>query len=70
MDDRRDVPAAGLPSQARSVETFQVFGVARSMGVERTIRARYVVGGDGAHSKVRKAIGAQHTGGASKHAWG
>ncbi|MGW9628100.1 FAD-dependent monooxygenase [Microbacterium sp. NPDC055521] len=39
-------------------------------GVERTIRAKYVVGCDGARSGVRKAIGRTHVGNASAHAWG
>ncbi|WP_413452643.1 FAD-binding monooxygenase [Georgenia phoenicis] len=39
-------------------------------GEERTVRVRYVVGGDGAHSVVRKAIGRQHLGAQANHAWG
>ncbi|MBD7957302.1 FAD-dependent monooxygenase [Microbacterium sp. Sa4CUA7] len=39
-------------------------------GVERTVRAKYVVGCDGARSRVREAIGRKHIGGQSKHAWG
>src|SRR5215207_3520051 len=39
-------------------------------GEERTVRATYVVGCDGARSGVREAIGRQHVGGASAHAWG
>ncbi len=39
-------------------------------GEERTIRARFVVGSDGARSGVRDAIGRQHIGGVSLHAWG
>ncbi|WP_295010309.1 FAD-dependent monooxygenase [uncultured Microbacterium sp.] len=38
--------------------------------VERTIRAAYVVGCDGARSGVREAIGRTHVGGISAHAWG
>ncbi|WP_313816614.1 FAD-dependent monooxygenase [Citricoccus sp.] len=41
-----------------------------SPGETRTIRTKYVVGGDGAHSKVRRDIGAQHVGAVSYHAWG
>ncbi|WP_375384217.1 FAD-dependent monooxygenase [uncultured Microbacterium sp.] len=39
-------------------------------GEERTIRAKYVVGADGARSGVREAIGRKHLGGAAAHAWG
>ena len=39
-------------------------------GEERTVRVKYVVGGDGAHSVVRKAIGRQHIGQQANHAWG
>ncbi|MDO5672927.1 MAG: FAD-dependent monooxygenase [Actinomycetaceae bacterium] len=44
--------------------------VKNAEGVERVIRAKYALGADGAHSLVRKAIGAQHLGGISNHAWG
>ncbi|WP_404290325.1 FAD-binding monooxygenase [Glutamicibacter arilaitensis] len=39
-------------------------------GQERVVRAKYVVGSDGARSGVRRAIGAQLAGGAANHAWG
>ena len=39
-------------------------------GEERTVRAKYVAGCDGARSGVREAIGRQHIGGISAHAWG
>jgi phenol 2-monooxygenase len=40
------------------------------VGTERVVRARYVVGGDGAHSRVRDAIGATPLGDKAFHAWG
>lgn len=39
-------------------------------GQQRTVRAKYVLGCDGAHSRVREAIGRKHVGKAAKHAWG
>lgn len=39
-------------------------------GEERTVHAKYVLGADGAHSRVRKAIGRELKGGKSNHAWG
>jgi phenol 2-monooxygenase (NADPH) len=39
-------------------------------GAERLVRARYVVGCDGAHSKVRQSIGAEPRGDFANHAWG
>ena len=39
-------------------------------GSERTIRAKYVTGCDGARSGVREAIGRTHVGDISQHAWG
>ncbi|MFC0582758.1 FAD-binding monooxygenase [Micrococcoides hystricis] len=39
-------------------------------GNERIISAKYVLGADGARSRVRDSIGAQHVGGVSYHAWG
>ena len=40
------------------------------LGRQRVIRAKYVVGADGARSGVREAIGAKHIGAQSFHAWG
>ncbi|WP_243074518.1 FAD-dependent monooxygenase [Microbacterium sp. SS28] len=39
-------------------------------GEERTVRATYVVGSDGARSGVREAIGRAHVGRFAAHAWG
>lgn len=41
-----------------------------TLGEERTIRAKYVVGCDGARSGVRRAIGRKLEGDAANHAWG
>ncbi|WP_022928845.1 FAD-binding monooxygenase [Patulibacter americanus] len=42
----------------------------RHAGQERTVRARYVLGADGARSPVRQAIGRRLEGKQAKHAWG
>ena len=39
-------------------------------GQEKIVRAKYVVGADGARSKVRQAIGCKLSGDAANHAWG
>lgn len=39
-------------------------------GQRRTVRAKYMVGADGAHSKVRAAIGCHMEGDRANHAWG
>ena len=39
-------------------------------GQERIVRAKYVVGADGARSKVRQSIGCTLAGDAANHAWG
>ena len=39
-------------------------------GEERRVRAKYLVGGDGAHSAVRTALGHRLLGSAALHAWG
>ncbi|MGY3565143.1 FAD-binding monooxygenase [Sinomonas sp. RB5] len=41
-----------------------------NQGQERTISAKYVVGSDGARSKVRDAIGCEMSGDRANHAWG
>ena len=39
-------------------------------GEERTVKAKYLVGGDGARSSVRRSLGHKLHGDASMHAWG
>jgi phenol 2-monooxygenase len=39
-------------------------------GQEKVVRARYVVGADGAHSGVRRSIGCTPLGASAAHAWG
>ncbi|GAA2360775.1 FAD-dependent monooxygenase [Saccharopolyspora halophila] len=39
-------------------------------GAERTVRAKYVIGCDGARSKVRESIGRELAGDRANHAWG
>jgi phenol 2-monooxygenase (NADPH) len=43
---------------------------ARNAGGEVTVRAKYVVGCDGAHSAVRQAIGCELHGDTANHGWG
>lgn len=51
--------------------TVQLEGTAHEQaGQQRTIKAKYVIGCDGAHSKVRDAIGRVMSGTQSMHAWG
>jgi phenol 2-monooxygenase (NADPH) len=40
------------------------------VGTERTVRAKYVVGADGARSRVRESIGCTMKGDKANHAWG
>ncbi|MDQ0736375.1 FAD-binding monooxygenase [Arthrobacter agilis] len=42
----------------------------RHEGEQRTVRAKYVVGADGARSRVRQAIGCTLAGDQANHAWG
>ncbi|MBX3196349.1 MAG: FAD-binding monooxygenase [Microbacteriaceae bacterium] len=53
------------PVQVRLVRT-----AGPDEGAERTIRARYVVGADGARSAVRESIGLKLSGAQANHAWG
>lgn len=44
--------------------------VGEQAGTERIIKAKYVIGCDGAHSRVRDAIGRRFLGAQANHAWG
>ncbi|WP_144877721.1 FAD-dependent monooxygenase [Microbacterium sp. 1.5R] len=52
------------------VEVGVRYSAGERAGEERTIRAKYVVGSDGARSGVRQAIGRTHVGASAAHAWG
>ncbi|MGB3377039.1 MAG: FAD-dependent monooxygenase [Microbacterium sp.] len=52
------------------VEVRVAYVAGEREGEERTIRAKYVVGCDGARSGVREAIGRKHVGVMAAHAWG
>lgn len=52
------------------VEVTFVGTAGENAGRTRTVRARYVVGADGARSRVRDAIGCSLQGGQANHAWG
>ncbi|MBU4465954.1 MAG: FAD-dependent monooxygenase, partial [Actinobacteria bacterium] len=58
-------PSADHPVSAR----IRYVGGPRA-GEERTVRAKYLVGGDGARSRVRASLGHRLQGAASLHAWG
>ncbi|MBN9643216.1 FAD-dependent monooxygenase [Corynebacterium mendelii] len=45
-------------------------GPGETMGVTRTVRCKFLVGADGAHSPVRKSIGRCLEGDQANHAWG
>ncbi|MBW7968372.1 FAD-binding monooxygenase [Bradyrhizobium sp. BR 10289] len=61
-------PAAGPDDHAVTVRIERVD--AGNEGKVETIRARYVVGCDGARSTVRKSIGRELHGDSANHAWG
>lgn len=58
------------PSGERPVQVRVRHVAGPRAGQERTIRAAYVVGCDGARSAVREAIGRRHVGAYAAHAWG
>ncbi|MCA1524604.1 FAD-binding monooxygenase [Bradyrhizobium yuanmingense] len=61
-------PAAGADHHAVTVRLERVD--AANEGKVETIKARYVVGCDGARSTVRKSIGRELHGDSANHAWG
>ncbi|GAA4478205.1 FAD-dependent monooxygenase [Microbacterium panaciterrae] len=64
-------PSTGSGTEGEYPVEVQVRHVAGAReGEERTIRAKYVVGCDGARSGVREAIGRTHVGAMAAHAWG
>jgi len=69
----RIVPDYGVDFVGLTVHEHGEFPVevrVRAGAVERTVRAKYVVGSDGARSGVREAIGRKHVGAFAAHAWG
>ncbi|MDQ1123041.1 FAD-dependent monooxygenase [Microbacterium trichothecenolyticum] len=66
----RIVPDYGVEFLGLSVGTDDIEVRVRTATGERSIRAQYVVGSDGARSGVRQAIGRTHVGVAARHAWG
>ncbi len=52
------------------VEVHVRYTAGERAGEERTVRAKYVTGCDGARSGVREAIGRKHVGQFAAHAWG
>jgi phenol 2-monooxygenase/3-hydroxybenzoate 4-monooxygenase len=84
LDAMRNAPSRLQPHYARRFADLQVEGAAADFPVtvrlERTdgahagqletVKARYVVGCDGARSAVRKSIGRQLVGDSANHAWG
>ena len=66
----RIAPDYGVEFSGLTVGADDVEVRVRTASGERTIRAKYVVGCDGARSGVRQAIGRTHVGAAARHAWG
>ncbi|WP_102159519.1 FAD-binding monooxygenase [Zhihengliuella halotolerans] len=63
--DLTDTGAGEYPIEVTLVRT-----AGDEAGSERVVRAKYVVGSDGARSKVRSAIGCTLDGDQANHAWG
>lgn len=74
----RITPDYGYDFKSLTVEEGQEYPVRAVLeytdgpkqGTERVVRAKYVVGSDGARSKVRRSIGASLSGDQAFHAWG
>lgn len=65
------VHEAGTPEAGdHPVEVRLRYVAGERAGEERTVRAKYVAGCDGARSGVREAIGRKHLGDIAAHAWG
>ena len=58
------------PSAERPVSARIRYVAGPREGEERTVRAKYLVGGDGARSRVRASLGHRLQGEAAMHAWG
>jgi phenol 2-monooxygenase len=80
LDHSAKSPARFVPDYGLEFVTLQVEAEGEhpvvvtlrdaASGTERTVRAKYVVGCDGARSRVREAIGAVPQGDFANHAWG
>lgn len=58
------------PDNEHPVKVTLVATAGEAAGTERVVRAKYVVGADGARSEVRHSIGGSLKGDQSYHAWG
>jgi phenol 2-monooxygenase len=67
---RLEVGEGEYPVTVTLKRAGETAGAGVDPGQERVVRAKYVIGGDGARSGVRRDIGAQHVGAVSYHAWG
>src|SRR4051794_2845623 len=64
----RDLEVGDAGEHPVTVRLVRVGGV--DAGQEKVVRAKYVVGADGAHSAVRRSIGCTPLGDSAFHAWG